>query len=89
MSAYEICLLAILLGGLAPALLIACRGEPVDRLVGLELAGAVITLALILFSEVAPGQSYDLILPLVLVPLSFAGTLVFTRLLGDPPDDNS
>ena len=89
MTALEICLVALLAGGLLPALIIAARGAPIDRLVGLELAGAVITVAFILLSEVGPGQSYDLILPLVFVPLSFAGILVFTRLLGHGPDDNS
>jgi hypothetical protein len=44
-------------------------------------------LSLILLSQVGPGQSYDLVLPLVLVPLSFAGTLVFTRLLAYPEDE--
>lgn len=89
MTAFEICLVAILVGGLLPSLAIAGRGGPIDRLVGLELAGAVTTVALILLSEVGPGQSYDLILPLVLVALSFAGTLVFTRLLGGRPEEDS
>ncbi|MHB2022704.1 MAG: hypothetical protein ACYCO3_05155 [Mycobacteriales bacterium] len=82
MSGYTICLVAVLLGGLLPALVIAARGEPTARLVGLELVSTVIVFALILFSQVGPGQGYDLTLPLVLAPLSFAGTLVFTRLLG-------
>jgi multisubunit Na+/H+ antiporter MnhF subunit len=73
-SAYEICLAVLLLGGLAPVLLLASRGEPDSRLIGLDLVG--------------PGQSYDLILPLVLVPLSFAGTLVFTRLLSGRGEEN-
>ncbi len=82
MTAYTICLVSLLAGGLLPSLAISSRGEPADRLVGLELASGVITFALIVFSQVGPGQSYDLTLPLVLVPLSVAGTLVFTRLLG-------
>ncbi|HLI25021.1 MAG TPA: hypothetical protein VKU91_08685, partial [Acidimicrobiales bacterium] len=61
---------------------------PSDRLVGMELASGVIVFVLILFSQVGPGQSYDLVLPLVLVPLSFAGTLVFTRLMGRHPGDD-
>ncbi|MBO0693104.1 MAG: hypothetical protein J2P58_09430 [Acidimicrobiaceae bacterium] len=89
MSTLEICVVALLVGALLPALTISSRGEPIDRVVGLELASAVITLVLILLSEVGPGQSYDLILPLVFVPLSFAGILVFTRLLGRSPDDHS
>lgn len=87
MTAYEICLVALLIGGLGPALILSGVGDPVDRLVGLDLAVAVLTFALILLSEVGPGQSYDLILPLVLVPLSVAGTLVFTRLLAPEAED--
>jgi multicomponent Na+:H+ antiporter subunit F len=81
-TAYEICLLVLLLGGLTPALAVASRGESVSRLVGLQIVSSVIVFVFILFSVVGPGQSYDLVLPLVLVPLAFAGTLVFTRLLG-------
>jgi multisubunit Na+/H+ antiporter MnhF subunit len=82
LTAFTICLIALLAGGFLPALLITSKGDPGARLVGLDLLSAVLTFALILLSQVGPGQSYDLILPLVLVPLSFAGTLVFTRLLG-------
>jgi multisubunit Na+/H+ antiporter MnhF subunit len=80
------CLIALLTGGLLPALYISSRGDPGARLVGLDLLAAVLTFCLILLSQVGPGQSYDLVLPLVLVPLSFAGTLVFTRLLGKRED---
>lgn len=82
MSVYVACLVALLVGGLAPALWLACRRGPSNRLVGLTMVSSVATSCLILMSQVGPGQSYDLVLPLVLVPLSFAGTLVFTRLLG-------
>lgn len=88
MTAYTVCLLALLVGALLPALVISARGAPAERLIGLELASAVIVLVLVLFSQVPQGQSYDLTLPLVLVPLSFAGTLVFTRLLGRGPGDD-
>lgn len=81
MTAYEICLLALLVGALAPCLWLASSGEPVARLIGVYLSGTVIVFVLILFAQVTPGKPYDLILPLVLVPLSFAGTLVLTRLL--------
>lgn len=89
MSAYLACVVTLLVGSLVPALVIASRGEPTERLVGLELATAVAVPLLLLLSEVGPGRSYELILPLVLVVLSFAGTLVFTRLLApgrDSPD---
>lgn len=70
----------VLLGGAAPALWLACRGDPVDRLFGLELGGGCTVLALLLLSR-GFDQAQYLIVPLVAVALSFAGTLVFTRLL--------
>jgi multisubunit Na+/H+ antiporter MnhF subunit len=85
-TAYTICLVALLVGALLPALAVAGRGQPEDRLVGLEIVSSVTVVALIVFSQVGPGQSYDLTLPLVLVPLSVAGTLVFTRLLAGRDD---
>lgn len=80
MTGYEAAILALLVGGLGPAFYLSCTGDPVNRLIGLELGSAVTTVVLLLLSQVA-GLSYELIVPLVLVPLSFAGTLVFTRLL--------
>ncbi|MGH9106321.1 MAG: hypothetical protein ACRDZX_10890 [Acidimicrobiales bacterium] len=87
MSVLVACLIALLVGALLPAVAMASLGEPAARLVGLQIASSVATFCLILLSQVGPGQSYDLILPLVLVPLSFAGTLVFTRLLSHRQDD--
>ena len=72
---------ALLIGGLGPAMILAYRGPDRHRLVGLELAAAIASLTLLLFIQ-AINQSGYLIVPLVLVLLSFAGTLVFTRLLG-------
>jgi multisubunit Na+/H+ antiporter MnhF subunit len=80
MSGYLVCALALVIGGLAPALLVASRGGPVDRLVGLEMLGAVAAVVMLLLAQIT-RQSYYLAVPLVLAPLSFAGTLVFTRLL--------
>jgi multisubunit Na+/H+ antiporter MnhF subunit len=56
----------------------------VDRLVGVELGSAVLTLALLLFAQ-AVNQPQYLVVPLVLAVASFAGTLVYTRLLRPPP----
>ena len=72
--------IVLMVGGLGPALWLGSRGEPVYRLVGLELGSSLTVLVLLLLSQVA-GQAQFLIVPLVLVLLSFAGTLVFTRLL--------
>lgn len=72
--------IVLLAGGFPVALWIGSRGSPVDRMVGLELAGAVTTLVLLGFSQAVHESSY-LIVPLVTALLSFAGSLVFTRLL--------
>jgi multicomponent Na+:H+ antiporter subunit F len=80
-TGYEICVLALMVGGLGPALALASRGRAIDRLVGLQLAGSVVTLLFLILAQAA-GQTSFLIVPLVFVPLSVAGMLVFTRLLG-------
>lgn len=84
MTGFEICLVVLLVGGLAPALFLAAGGRPSNRLVGLELAGAVVTVAFFLIA-MTTKESYDLVLPSVFTPLSFAGTLVYTRLLASAP----
>lgn len=72
---------ALMIGGLVPAMIIAYRDTAPHRLPGLELAGATGTLLLVVLCQVFNQSSY-LIVPTVLALLSFAGTLVFTRLLG-------
>jgi multicomponent Na+:H+ antiporter subunit F len=83
-NGWEIATLALLVGGMVPALVLAARGGPLDRLVGLTLASSVGVLTLLVAIQ-GDGQSSYLIVPLVLVPLAFAGTLVYTRLLGPKP----
>jgi multisubunit Na+/H+ antiporter MnhF subunit len=80
MMPWLVAVLVLLLGGLGPAVWLGVRGTPVQRLVGLELASSITVLILLLLAQVA-GQSQWLVVPLTLVLLSFAGTLVFTRLL--------
>lgn len=80
MNAWLLGAVVLLLGGMAPAGWIASRGSSLDRLVGLEMGGVVAGLELILFSQ-AENESQYLIVPLVLTLLSFAGTLVYARLL--------
>jgi len=79
-SGYTLCALALLCA-LLPAGVVASRGDGIDRLVGLELVGSVGAVFMLVLAQVS-HQSYFLSVPLVLVPMSFAGTLVFTRLLG-------
>jgi len=80
MNPWLVGVLALVGIGLPIAIWIGSRGDPVDRLVGLELAGVVATLALLAFAQAVAQPSY-LIVPTVAVVLSFAGTLVFARLL--------
>ena len=81
MNPWLLGVLALTVGALAPAVWISSRGGPVDRLVGLELATVAGALILMGFSQAVRQPSY-LIVPLVLVLVGFAGTLVFVRLLG-------
>jgi multicomponent Na+:H+ antiporter subunit F len=69
-----------LLAGLVPCGIACLRGEVVDRLVGLEMAGVVVTLVLLLLAQVFDRTIY-LDLSLALALLSFAGGLVFARFL--------
>jgi multisubunit Na+/H+ antiporter MnhF subunit len=82
MTGYGALTLALLIGGLGPVLVTGAIGHAHHRLIALELGGALSALFMVVFVEVS-GQSYELILPLVLVPLSLVGTLVFTRTLRD------
>lgn len=68
--------------GLGPALWVGARHRGVERLAGLQLTSAVTVLVLVALSAAA-GQSSYLIVPLALVLLAYAGTLVFTRLLSE------
>ncbi|MGH8888814.1 MAG: monovalent cation/H+ antiporter complex subunit F [Acidothermaceae bacterium] len=80
-TVWYIASIALLIGGLVPAVLLGSRGGPTDRLVGLMLGSAVAVLALLTMAQ-AYAQSSYLIVPLVLAVLSTTGVLVFTRLLG-------
>jgi multisubunit Na+/H+ antiporter MnhF subunit len=79
--------LALLAGGFTPAAVLAVRREPVERLVGVEIGAVVAVLVLLLLAQ-GVGQPSYLIVPLVMVLVSFAGTLVYTRLLA-PRSDRS
>jgi multicomponent Na+:H+ antiporter subunit F len=69
-----------LLAGLVPCGWLCVRGDAVNRLVGLELAGTIDTLVLVVLAEAFQRQLYfDLALALAL--LTFASGLVFARFL--------
>jgi multicomponent Na+:H+ antiporter subunit F len=69
-----------LLAGLVPCGITCLRGDVADRLVGLEMAGVVVTLVLLLLAE-AFGRVVYVDLALALALLSLAGGLVFARFL--------
>lgn len=70
----------VLIGGVLPATLLGMRGEPVARVVALQQLAVAVTLVLMLFAQAVDRSDY-LIVALTLVVVSFAGTLVFARLL--------
>lgn len=71
----------LLVLGLPPCLWALSRGPVSARLAGLNLAGTVVTVLLLMLS-VALGRSAYADLVLVLAVLAPVGILVFTRLLG-------
>jgi len=72
-----------LLVGLLPCGWVVLRGRrATDALVGLELGSTLVTVVLVLLAEGFHRSSY-FTLPLALAALSFLGTLVFIRFLGD------
>lgn len=56
-------------------------GTPERRLVGLEMASLIVTIALVLFA-MGFGRMPFMDLPLALALMSFGGGLVFARFLG-------
>lgn len=65
---------------LVPCALACLRGSPVDRLVGLELAGTIDTLILLVLANAYDRDVY-FDLALALAVLTFAGGLAFARFL--------
>ncbi|MBO0840802.1 MAG: hypothetical protein J2O49_08290 [Sciscionella sp.] len=84
MNAWLLGAALLLVGGGVPAMVLAMRGPAEHRLLGVELAGAIAVLVLVLLATGLNQSSY-LIVPTALALLSFAGTLVFSRLLGSRP----
>lgn len=73
-------------GVMVSAALVPCadmclRGSPERRLVGLEMAGMIVIIAMVLFT-VGFGRAPFIDLPLALAVMSFGGGLVFVRFLG-------
>ncbi|WP_441247554.1 MrpF/PhaF family protein [Kitasatospora sp. McL0602] len=80
MNAWLLAAAVLLVGGLGPSLAVALHGPAHRRLAGVNLAGTVVTVVLLLLSQGFSRSSY-VDLALVLAVLAPAGTLVFTRFL--------
>lgn len=80
MNPWEFAALALLLGVFLPGAVVASRGEPRSRLVGLEFASVAVVMTIMVVA-VAWQRNSDLIVALVLALVTLPGTLVFTRLL--------
>jgi multisubunit Na+/H+ antiporter MnhF subunit len=80
MSMWMIAAVVLSAAGAIPAIAVGVRGGAIERLVGLQQLAAVLALTLLVSAQAVGHASY-LTVPLVLVLLSFTGTLVFTRLL--------
>ncbi len=65
---------------LLPCTDMCLRGSPERRLVGLEMASIVVTIAMVLFT-IGFGRSIFIDVPLALAIMSFGGGLVFARFL--------
>ena len=72
----------ILLLALVPVAYVLIRGELIEALVALQLAGTVVCVVLLLISEGFKRNSYYS-LPLVLAFTNVVGVLIFVRFLGD------
>ena len=71
----------VLSAALAPLIVVASVRRPIDGLVALEAAGAVLTLTLVCLS-VGLGQPTFFTVPIIAAVTSWIGCLVFARFLG-------
>jgi multisubunit Na+/H+ antiporter MnhF subunit len=71
----------VLIAALGPLLAVASLRAPIDGLVALEAAGAILTLTLLCLS-VGLGQSTFFTVPIIAAVTSLIGCLVFGRFLG-------
>lgn len=67
-----------MMAAMLPAGIVCMRGMPFDRLVGLEMAGVVTSMLLVLLAA-ALGRSIFLDLAVAAALLAFGGGLVFAR----------
>ncbi|MET7362863.1 monovalent cation/H+ antiporter complex subunit F [Streptomyces sp. NPDC005562] len=80
MNGWLVAALVLLVGGLGPALWVACRGPATERLVGLALASTCAPAVFLALAE-GFGRSSYVDVALVSVVLGPVGVLVFARCL--------
>lgn len=71
---------AAVIAALAPCALMCLTGGAQRRLVGMEMAGMLVTIAMVLLA-IGSGRQIFVDLPLALAVMSFGGGLVFARFL--------
>lgn len=71
---------AVLLVGLVPCLVVCLRGSRWDAVVALQVAGAVVTVVLVVLSMGFERPAYFWV-PLVFAPLAVVGALAFVRIM--------
>ncbi len=76
-----VAVVVLLLGAGAPCLYGLCRGNPVSRLAALVTLSTVLAAVVVLLATFYGRTSY-LDVALLMVLLSFAGTLVYARFFG-------
>lgn len=76
-----VAVLVLLVGGGGPCVLGLCRGGPVSRLAALVTLSTVLAGAAVLMATFYGRSSY-LDVTLLMVLLSFSGTLVYARFFG-------
>jgi len=72
--------LVLLIGAVAPLTVVCSRGGATGRLAALQQLGMACGLVMLLLAQAVDRSDY-LIVPLSLMVLSFAGSLVYARLL--------
>ncbi len=72
---------SLVMVALVPCATMCLRGTPERRLVGLEMTGILLTVAMVLFT-VGFGRIPFIDMPLALAIMSFGSGLLFARFLG-------
>ncbi|HET9073539.1 MAG TPA: monovalent cation/H+ antiporter complex subunit F [Solirubrobacteraceae bacterium] len=70
--------------GFIPCLIVAVRADAISTVAALNLAGVLATFALVTMTVAFQSQSF-ITLAVVLVPVSFVGSLAFVRYLEGQP----